>query len=364
MSKILFVGDQHVQVTNLDEIEKLICFIENIIDMHSPDIIILGGDMLHTHERLHTTALNKACEFIERMRNKRPTYVLVGNHDYEGNQQFLTTRHWLNPLKEWTNVTIIDTVTVILDNKMILVPYVPPGRFIEALETHTELKNGNWKQAKCIFAHQEFYMCQMGAIKSEIGDKWDENYPFVISGHIHGRQLLQKNIFYSGSSMQHAFGESDKNILAIFHTDNLEKYYNDEITFPEFINEIEVNLPRKKILYIDVNEIDDFNIEEKALNSDDKFKLTVSGNVEEFKALKKTKRYKQIVDSGVKVVFKPKNIINKENIQGNKTSDNENISNIQSEFMSVLQHLIESSNNQYLTESYKEIMLDSVHFLI
>ena len=34
-----------------------------------PDIIVLLGDILDTHERLHTTAFNIACNFIDKMRN-------------------------------------------------------------------------------------------------------------------------------------------------------------------------------------------------------------------------------------------------------------------------------------------------------
>ena len=41
-----------------------------------------------------------------------------------------------------------------------------------------------------------------------------DNLPFILSGHIHSNQKLQRNIYYPGSSMQHAFGESDRNIIA------------------------------------------------------------------------------------------------------------------------------------------------------
>ena len=36
--------------------------------------------------------------------------LLVGNHDYINNQQFLTNNHWMNAMKDWNNVTIIDKV--------------------------------------------------------------------------------------------------------------------------------------------------------------------------------------------------------------------------------------------------------------
>ncbi len=73
-----------------------------------------------------------------------------------------------------------------------MVPYVPPGRFVEALNI---IDNEWWKNVNCIFAHQEFYGCKMGAIESIEGDKWDHSFPLVISGHIHSEQRLKKIFF-------------------------------------------------------------------------------------------------------------------------------------------------------------------------
>ena len=121
----------------------------------------------------------------------------------------------------------------------------------------------------------------MGAIVSVEGDKWPENYPEIVSGHIHSRQQIQKNIYYCGSSMQHAFGESEKNIIPIFTWDEEnKKKYN--------LLEIDLELPRKKIIYTDVENVEDY----KLTNTKDKIKISVSGQYEEFKAFKKTKELK------------------------------------------------------------------------
>ena len=101
------------------------------------------------------------------------TYILVGNHDYISNTQFLTTNHWMNAMKEWKNVVIVDKVIQqnINDLSFVFVPYVFPGRFQEALNTiHIDGIN----KISCIFAHQEFKGCKLGAILSDIGDVWDE----------------------------------------------------------------------------------------------------------------------------------------------------------------------------------------------
>lgn len=335
MTTSIFIGDPHIMVGNIPDVDLFLEKMVKLAKEKNPDFIVIGGDLLHTHERLHTTALNKAYELVDKMRKISYTYVLVGNHDYENNQQFLTDRHWMNGIKEWENVSIIDKVKIetIGFKKFVFVPYVPPGRFQEALNT----SDGDWKDAACIFAHQEFAGCKMGAITSIEGDKWPENYPEIISGHIHSRQIPQKNIYYTGSAMQHAFGESEKNIIAyLTHNDN-GTYIKDEI---------DLILPRKKIIYKDVSEIENYTPAE----TDDKIKVTVSGEYEQFKALKKTKKYKEMIKEGIKVVFKPKkldiynDLENRKELEGN------------TEFKCILNDIVAKQNDPYLTEAFELVV--------
>ena len=251
ITTVLFIGDPHFMVTNIPEVEIFIERITKLATDKKPDLIIIAGDLLHTHERLHTLPLNKAYEFVDKMRKITKTYVLVGNHDYIQNQQFLTENHWMNGMKEWSDTVIVDSVITEIINNVVFtfVPYVPPGRFQEALET---ISSSSWKKSDCIFAHQEFFGCKMGAIVSVEGDKWPLDYPEIISGHIHSKQKPQNNIYYSGSAMQHAFGESTKNIIAYLKFEPNQKGYK--------LDEIDLNLPRKKIVYMDVENIDDYEL--------------------------------------------------------------------------------------------------------
>ena len=236
----IVVGDPHIQVTNLTEFDIFMERLINLATEKKPDFIVILGDTLHTHERLHVLAMNKAYEFINNMRLIAKTYVLVGNHDIINNAQFLTENHWLGGMKEWHDTVIVDNVLceIIAGEKYVFVPYVPPGRFEEALNSQGE----KWKDAKCIFAHQEFSGCKMGAIISVEGDNWRLDYPDVISGHIHSRQKPQSNIYYPGSAMQNAFGESEKNIIAYLSFNSDKDGYECE--------EIDLKLPRKKIVYM------------------------------------------------------------------------------------------------------------------
>jgi DNA repair exonuclease SbcCD nuclease subunit len=331
---VLFIGDPHFQVNNIQEVDMFLEKITQLALEKSPDIIVIAGDLLHTHEKLHTIPLNKAYKLVDEMRKISKTYVLVGNHDYQDNSQFLTQNHWMNGMKEWKNTVIVDTVVseIIRDEKFIFVPYVFPGRFQEALQTHSE----SWIDASCIFAHQEFLGCKMGAIVSIDGDKWPLTHPFVISGHIHSKQRPQENIYYTGSAMQHAFGESEHNIIAHLSFDR--KMYD--------IEEIDLGLPRKKIVYMDVEELDKYSIPD----TEDQIKVTLKGDYNEFKAVKKSKKYKDMIDNGVKVIFKPKKIDNfKDQIVNNDDT---------TDFKNILFSIVTSQKNPYLMQGYELIVND------
>ena len=334
MTTILFIGDQHFQTNNIPEVELFIEKITNLALEKKPDLIIAGGDLLDTHERLHTIPLNKAHEFLNNLRKIAKTYVLVGNHDMINHLQFLSTNHWLNAIKEWDNIVIVDKVvsSVINDCKFMFIPFVYNGKFIDALNTY----DGCWKDSTCIFAHQEFFGCKMGGIISVEGDKWPLDYPEVVSGHIHSNQRPQKNIYYPGSALQHAFGESSKNIIA-YLTFTKDGGYQ--------VDEIDLRLPRKKIIYMDIENLNDYIVP----NTEDKIKITVSGGYEEFKALKKTSKYKKLIQDGVKVIFKPLNKLSETDVTCDTTTT-------VTSFSSILEDIVNKSNDNFLLETYQLVV--------
>jgi len=327
MISIAAIGDPHFKTTNMEIVNLFIDKVISLISEKSPDIIIILGDLLHEHERLHTTPLNKAYEFIEKLRSIAPVYILVGNHDMINNRQFLTPNHWMNGLKEWENVKIIDKPlqVTIKELEFVFCPYVPPGRLQDALNTL-----GEWQNARAIFCHQEFYGCKMGAIISTEGDKWDSTLPYVVSGHIHSNQTLD-NVYYPGAAIQHAFGESERNIIPFFVFQQNSKE----------LEEIDLQLPRKKIIYINVEDIEEF---EKP-DTDDKIRLTVSGTYEQFKTFKKSAKYKNMLTQGVKIVYKHTKVV-----------DTKTYENTTSNFFEILKKLIDKEGNQFLREDFLSIM--------
>jgi DNA repair exonuclease SbcCD nuclease subunit len=328
--RILFIGDVHIKKNNIQDVDKLIKVI-NDWTLDLPDIAVVAGDVLDKHETVAIQLMNKAYELIRALKDKLPTYILVGNHDYINNSQFLSENHWMTGLKELDNVFVAD-VPLTLDTKygtLIFVPYVPPGRFEEALS-----RIPNWESARCIFAHQEIRGCKMGPITSTIGDIWEDEWPQVISGHIHQRHWPQKNVIYPGSALNHSFGY-DCQGLSIFDMKDMSE------------QQVELHFDKKKILYITLDELyENENEFSHELLPHNKFSL--EGTIPEITAFKKTDLYKNMRDV-CKVVFRPVN-------------DQKPISSTRSNrqsFPDILNKMVKTIKDKQLEDDYRTILMKS-----
>lgn len=292
--KLLCIGDIHIKPSNTHLVEILLEQVIKAIQEHSIDITILLGDILDTFERIHTQALNAAYNLINSIRKHTKVYILVGNHDLINNQQFLTTQHWMNGLKDWESVKVIDKGFV--NDEVMFVPYVPVGRFTEALDVIGQKYSVNWKHSRIIFAHQEFKGCKMGAITSAVGDQWELEWPLVISGHIHDRQKPQPNVLYIGASIQNSFGDQSNPILLVI--DSITKNHSEVI----------LEMPKKKTIYTDISQINSLNIQQIVeKNTVDMLRIVVKCNYEEFKVYSKSSEYEKIciTNPKCKIVHKP-----------------------------------------------------------
>lgn len=311
--KVIVIGDPHIKVNNLREAKLLVERSVEMVKRVKPHFVVCLGDLLDKHETIHEGPFNLAIEFMKQLSELCMTFLIVGNHDYCNNTQFLSTRHPYNALKKWKNFVVVDSVKVYHPEgndgpEFVFVPYTEPGRFLEALNYYTM-----WEMADCIFAHQEFYGAKMGSIVSKEGDKWDEDFPLVVSGHIHEYGWLQSNILYTGSAMQHSFGENDdKRIgLCLFDSDNE--------TEPFEYKRINLKLQRKRILYLDSQEFKEFDPNQY---EDEKIRLSVQCTPEEYKSITALPTYQKLVNDGVKVVFSGKKILDEKVEQFKKERKN------------------------------------------
>ena len=154
------------------------------------------------------------------------------------------------------------------------------------------------------------------------------------------------------------FGESERNIIA-FVTITGSSYEKEEV---------DLKLPRKKIVYIDIEDIDKYPVP----CGNDTIKLTVSGSYDQFKATKKTEVYRRLVESGVKVIFKPKKqkkTREETNQEGEVVEVIDEVQSSGTDFTTILSSMIMDVKNPYLVQAYdlvvnnKETDLEDVIFL-
>ena len=86
---ILVIGDPHFTPENPVKFTRFIQETVRVLQETMPQFVVVLGDVLHTHEKLHTLALNMALKFIIEVSSICETFVLVGNHDMINNSQFL-----------------------------------------------------------------------------------------------------------------------------------------------------------------------------------------------------------------------------------------------------------------------------------
>lgn len=262
---VLVIGDTHFKVNNVDETELMVNEIINVAKQKNPKFIVCLGDTLDRFESINVYPLMRAINFFKELVNIAPLYIIIGNHDRPSNNVFLTDEHPFNSLKEWKNTYIIDKPLkkYIDDLYFLFVPYVPPKRFNEAI--------GDIENYNAIFCHQEFYGCNLGKTKSVSGDVWNEEYPLIISGHIHTYHQPQKNIIYVGSPIADQIRSVS---LFTFTKDNY------------MYERIKIKYIKNNVIYINIDNIDNID------KIDENAKIVLSGTNEEINVMKKNKKLK------------------------------------------------------------------------
>ena len=65
--KVLAIGDPHFMITNIKNVEFFMEKIYLLIESQQPDLIVMLGDLLHEHERLHLTLKKRIIKYVLRL---------------------------------------------------------------------------------------------------------------------------------------------------------------------------------------------------------------------------------------------------------------------------------------------------------
>ncbi|CAB4124862.1 endonuclease subunit [uncultured Caudovirales phage] len=209
MSRILFIGDPHLKITNFEQSIAFLRWVEEITELHNPDIVCNLGDTFDTHAVVRAELMSEFKRHVEVIATKRPYWYVLGNHD-----QFKPKDAKYHALQCFniSNFVVFDKITEL--EGITVVPYV--AKFEDfPLQT----------QSICI-THNTFIGADYGFKREDCGVNADKvSADIIISGHIHRRQSFGK-VTYPGTPFANSANDVDqsKGVL-LFDTENFEQKF-------------------------------------------------------------------------------------------------------------------------------------------
>lgn len=190
--KLLFIGDMHLKISKFDLSKSFLDWINEIVKLHKPDLIVNLGDTFDTHAVLRSEIMAEFMDHVHRCIEIAPYVYLLGNHDLwkPSDSKYHALKHMKGMVQ---NFTIVDEIKEIAD--ITFVPYIHnPADF--PLQT-----------SKICVAHQTFKGADYGDITTKDGVDADAvSAEIIISGHIHKKQVLGK-VIYPGSPFSQSLND-------------------------------------------------------------------------------------------------------------------------------------------------------------
>lgn len=205
MRKAVFVGDLHVQMSNLKDTERLFEFIAQTAKKNCASDVVFLGDIYHNHAVLRQEVIAVVQEGFKKIHssynsipNDMPIWVVVGNHDGSNPHSIK-----VNAVRQ-----TLDNLCTVVDEKAVdLYPFTMVG-FSSTQEEFVRKLNPN-RSDWILVCHQTFDGARYeNGFYAPDGLSMDVvPNPLVISGHIHTAQSVGK-VLYLGTPRPVNFGEA------------------------------------------------------------------------------------------------------------------------------------------------------------
>lgn len=252
---ILIVGDLHFKPSNERQTLIIQNDIMNIISTRKIEFVVLLGDTLDSHEKINMECYNRACDLFDMIISTGVhLFVLIGNHDRTNNKVYMTNRHPFRGYNNQKGITIVDKCYVHTHNlenvgllKFCFVPFIPDGMYMQALADC----NINVEEISMFFSHSEFEGCKINKLSKSKCDKWPDDYPLNVSGHIHDEETVQHNLIYTGTPFQHTYADTpDKGLFLMDLTTGLFS-----------LEKIKTSVPKKVIWKIHYTQLENISLD-------------------------------------------------------------------------------------------------------
>lgn len=234
--KLLVIGDPHYKVSNKTDTDHFHAFVNTTLSQHRYDAVVILGDLLDTFAVIDAEPYCRAYALLHDIvyTHKHKLILLVGNHDVAGPNEYQSPIHPYVPVKSWRlEVDGVDMSPVVVDQVMVVTvanipllcaPYIPPGKFAEALQQGIAKSGVSPTTIRACLGHQEVRGVKMylsDQHSSNSTDVWPTTFnpngwPPLISGHIHSYQVLGDNVYYPGSPIQHEIREPADKTVSVF----------------------------------------------------------------------------------------------------------------------------------------------------
>lgn len=248
MAKCLVIGDPHLKITKFELAQQFLSWVNDVAKAEKPDIIVNLGDTFDTHAVIRSEIMKLFMDHVAESSNhaKRGYFYILGNHDmYKPND---AKYHALQSLKgmDYGNVPFHVVDERWDEGDFTFLPYYHnPNDFPKSTN-------------KFVFCHQTFFGADFGYVRPEEGVEPDSvvGAEFIISGHIHMRQMF-KNVIYPGSPYAQSVNDVNQSKgIMMFDTDTY-KYHFIECPLPQWKKidiDLSVTTPQeaKKIILDDV----------------------------------------------------------------------------------------------------------------
>lgn len=190
---VLYVGDPHARLEDLDDCEALVTLIEDIITANRVHRITFLGDQHHTHAIMNVEVMGFWRRSIERLlsnfdQGAPDIYFMLGNHDQPGDAS--SKSHALLAYVDMPGVVVIDHPVLV--EGVLHLPYMHDrDAFVAAANAHDSMT---------LVCHQTFNGAKYenGFYAKDGVDPELVPQKYIISGHIHDPQSFGK-VGYFGS---------------------------------------------------------------------------------------------------------------------------------------------------------------------
>lgn len=273
----LVIGDPHFKITRFEQACQFLKWVEELVSTHKPDAVVYLGDAFDTHAVLRSELLTTFDQHInDILINTGHVYYVLGNHDcfkpddsrYHALQTFETM--------PGRKLTVISETMSIDKYDMTFVPYT-----VKHSDFPTDIN-------KICFCHQTFLGADYGHMRPEDGvEPGDVSSDIIISGHIHGRQVVAGKVIYPGTPYPQSLNDLDETKgVMLFDTQTFKQTFI-ESPFPAWRS--------LKYILSQSRTIDDVHADVVAnINEKDNWIIDLTGNKPEIIAYMDSKQYKEL----------------------------------------------------------------------